>query len=95
LLSKGNTLSFHAQGNSKIFFNIFLLQLMLLFTYFESKFKRMAKKKSKGRPKGSEKEPLNIYIHKERAAKLRGFARDEQKTISIVVENALEAQYGI
>jgi len=55
----------------------------------------MAKKKGKGRPKGSEKEPLNIYIHKERAAKLRGFAKDEQKTISIVVENALEAQYGI
>jgi excinuclease UvrABC nuclease subunit len=49
----------------------------------------------KRRKKISEKEPLNIYINKERAAKLRGFARDEQKTISIVVENALEAQYGI
>jgi hypothetical protein len=55
----------------------------------------MAKKKIIGRPKGSEKEALNIYIHKERAAKLRGFAKEEQKTISIVVENALKAQYGI
>lgn len=55
----------------------------------------MAKKKVKGRPKGSQKEALNIYIHKERAGKLRGLAKNEQKTISIVVENALEAQYGI
>lgn len=55
----------------------------------------MAKKLKVGRPKGSDKEPMNIYVHKERAAKLREFARDEQKTISIVVENALQAAYGI
>ena len=48
-----------------------------------------------GRPLGSEKEPLNVYIKKERAQRLREFAIKEQKTISIVVENALEGQYGI
>lgn len=55
----------------------------------------MAKKKAKGRPKGSEKEPMNIFVRKDRAKRLREFAVKEQKTISIVVENALEAQYGL
>jgi hypothetical protein len=55
----------------------------------------MAKKIKPGRPKGSDKEAMNIYVHKERAAKLRQFARDEQKTISIIVENALESTYNI
>lgn len=55
----------------------------------------MAKKKKPGRPKGSEKEPMNIYIHKERATKLRIYAAAEQKTISTIIENALEKQYGI
>ena len=55
----------------------------------------MAKKNKVGRPQGSDKEPMNIYVHKERAGKLRKLALDQQKTISIVVENALEKQYGI
>ena len=55
----------------------------------------MTKKKKVGRPIGSDKEPMNIYVHKERAGKLRELAIKEQKTISVVVENALEAQYGI
>lgn len=54
----------------------------------------MAKKKKIGRPKGSEKEPVNIYINKERAKNLRNSAKDQQKSISIVVENAL-CDYGI
>jgi hypothetical protein len=53
------------------------------------------KKRKVGRPMGSEKEPMNIYIQKERAGKLRAFAKTEQKTISIVVENALEKTYGL
>lgn len=48
-----------------------------------------------GRPKGSEKEPMNIFVKKDRAKRLREFAVKEQKTISIVVENALEQTYGI
>ena len=56
---------------------------------------KTAKKRKVGRPAGSEKEPMNIFIRKERAQRLRDFAVKEQKTISIVVENALEAQYGI
>lgn len=55
----------------------------------------MAKKRKVGRPKGSDKEAVNIYIHKKRAASLRELAVTEQKTISIVVENALERSYGI
>jgi hypothetical protein len=55
----------------------------------------MAKKAKQGRPKGSEKEAMNIYIHKERAKRLREYASNDQKTISIVIENALERQYGI
>jgi hypothetical protein len=54
----------------------------------------MAKKK-KGRPKGDKKEPVNIYIESGRAASLRKLALDEQKTISIMVENSLEKTYGI
>lgn len=52
-------------------------------------------KRTKGRPEGPEKEPVNIYMKKERAAKLRKLAAAEQKTISIMVENALETSYGI
>lgn len=55
----------------------------------------MAKKRSKGRPTGQKKEPMNIFITCDRAAKLRELAIEEQKTISIMVENALETQYGI
>lgn len=58
----------------------------------------MAKKKNSvrvGRPTGTEKEPLNIYMKKDRAKRLREFAVKEQKTISIVVENALEHTYGL
>lgn len=54
----------------------------------------MVKKLSRGRPKGSEKEPVNVYINKERAQRLRQFAFNAQKTISIIVENALDG-YGI
>ncbi len=54
----------------------------------------MAKKKEIGRPAGPEKEPVNVSILRTRAKKLREFAAKEQKTISIVVENALES-YGI
>lgn len=55
----------------------------------------MAKKKKVGRPKGSDKEAVNIYMRKTRAASLRELATSEQKTISILVENALEKQYEI
>lgn len=55
----------------------------------------MAKKRKIGRPSGSEKEAVNVYIHKDRAANLRQLAKDEQKTISIMVENALEKTYAI
>ncbi len=55
----------------------------------------MAKKKKAGRPKGSDKEPVNIYMQKETAKKLREFAKTEQKTISIIVENSLDIAYGI
>jgi len=55
----------------------------------------MAKKRKIGRPQGSEKEPVNVYMHTERAQKLRELAVKEQKTISVMVENALEESYGI
>lgn len=55
----------------------------------------MAKKQDFGRPKGPDKEPMNIFVRKDRAKKLRDLAKKEQKTISIMVENALEHQYGI
>lgn len=55
----------------------------------------MAKKRKLGRPEGTKKEPVNIYIQKERAKKLRSLAAESQKTISIMVENALESSYGI
>lgn len=55
----------------------------------------ITKKRKAGRPRGSDKEPMNIYIKKERAQKLREFAVKEQKTISIVVENALHQSYGL
>lgn len=56
---------------------------------------KQVKNKKIGRPKGSDKEPMNIFVHKDRAQKLRDLAKTEQKTISIMVENALEEQYGI
>lgn len=52
----------------------------------------MAKKRKVGRPPGPEKEPVNILMNVDRAARLRERAKTEQKTISIVVENALEEQ---
>jgi hypothetical protein len=55
----------------------------------------MAKTKKIGRPAGSEKEPMNVFVNKERAKKLRDLAKKEQRTISIMVENALETAYGI
>lgn len=63
--------------------------------YLWGNIKTMAKKKEKGRPKGSEKEPMNVFIHKERAKKLRDLAKKDQRTISVMVENALESAYGI
>lgn len=55
----------------------------------------MAKTKKIGRPAGSEKEPMNIFVTTGRAKKLRELAKTEQKTISIMVENALQTAYGI
>lgn len=46
-----------------------------------------------GRPKNKEKkEPVNIYMSSKRAHRLRIAAAEQQKTISIVVENALEKE---
>jgi hypothetical protein len=56
---------------------------------------KAVKKRKVGRPAGSNKEPLNIYIHKERAAKLRELAVSDQRTVSVMVERALENTYGI
>ena len=53
----------------------------------------MKRNKKIGRPPGEEKEPVNIYMSKERAKRLRKFAKEEQKTISIIVENALQTTY--
>lgn len=55
----------------------------------------MAKKRLPGRPNGPEKRPLNIYIGVDRLAKLRELAKEQQRNISIVVENALQTAYGI
>lgn len=65
----------------------------IMHTFGETK-EIMTKKRKQGRPAGSKKEPVNVSMHVDRAEKLRAFAAKEQKTISIVVENALEA-YGI
>ena len=56
---------------------------------------KVLKKAKRGRPTGSKKEAVNIYMHKERAEKLRDLAKTDQRTISVVVENALEQTYGI
>lgn len=56
---------------------------------------KSVKKAKRGRPPGTDKEPMNIYVKKDRAQRLRDFAVKEQKTISIVVENALEQAYGL
>lgn len=55
----------------------------------------MAKTKKLGRPQGAKKKPMNVFIEVDRAQKLRVMAAKEQKTISIMVENALESTYGI
>ena len=55
----------------------------------------MAKSKGVGRPKGPEKEPINVFINCDGAKKLRDLAKKEQKTISIMVENALQNEYSI
>lgn len=62
---------------------------------FVKQFNKSMAKKKKGRPKGNKKEPINIYMDCGRAASLRKLAFDEQKTISIIVENSLEKTYGI
>lgn len=81
---------------NKIFIFILLLLFMDYPTYIYCiNHINMAKKRKVGRPAGLEKEPMNIFIKKDRAAKLRDLAKTEQKTISIMVENALEAQYGL
>lgn len=54
----------------------------------------MGKNKEIGRPAGPKKEPVNVSILKTRAKNLRQFAVKEQKTISTIVENALDS-YGI
>ena len=51
-------------------------------------------KRSVGRPRGLEKEPVNVLMGCERAQRLREYAVKDQRTISNVVENALEA-FGI
>lgn len=55
----------------------------------------MAKKRGVGRPAGPLKEPLNLFIGVKRKQKLVELAKEQQRTISIVVENALESAYGI
>lgn len=55
----------------------------------------MAKKNKVGRPKGIKKVPLNLSISEIRAQKLAELAASQQKTKSILVENALRDQYGI
>lgn len=58
----------------------------------------MAKKPKKpqiGRPKGEEKVAVNLFMTKARKERLKDFAKTEQKTQSIIVENALEKAYGI
>jgi hypothetical protein len=53
-------------------------------------------KKTLGRPSGPvEKEPVNVSIERPRAKKLRELAVKEQRTISVLVENALVETYGI
>jgi len=52
-------------------------------------------KKVIGRPKGVKKSPVNIYMEDKRIERLRKFAFKEQKTVSIVVENALRIAYEI
>ncbi len=48
-------------------------------------------KRAVGRPKGEAKEPVNIFLKKTRAESLRNKARENQDTISKVVDLALEA----
>lgn len=60
-----------------------------------TKTAKSKKKQLVGRPSGPEKKPLNIYMRLERIDKLKTLAQKEQKTISIMVENALEKSYGI
>lgn len=55
----------------------------------------MAKKRNIGRPKGPKKVAVNLSIREDRAARLKELADKEQKTQSILVENALESTYEI
>jgi len=80
----------------KIFALFFYLKYCTIFETFRLPLSMAKKqKKSRGRPKGAEKEAMNLYITKDRAERLREFAGTEQKAISIIVENALENTYGI
>lgn len=77
---------------SKYFFNFFSWILCNLFTPLLRNLKHMAKN-TLGRPKNKEKkEAVNIYMNSKRAHRLRIAAAEQQKTISIVVENALEKE---
>lgn len=93
--SKYGRIFFMRKKIVKYFLILFCLEYSRIYALLCVTIKDMAKKQKIGRPKGSEKEAMNIYINKTRAGKLRDYARDEQKTISIVIENALEKQYGI
>lgn len=74
------------------FLNYFSCKLRNNILGLHYNFKHMAKTVL-GRPKNKEKkEPVNIYINSKRAHRLRIAAAEQQKTISIVVENALEEQ---
>jgi hypothetical protein len=55
----------------------------------------MAKSNKMGRPLGPKKEAVNVSMLCDRAKKLRELAKNEQKTISIMVENAIEQTYSI
>lgn len=59
----------------------------------------MAKKTKKpqiGRPAGLEKKvPVNLFMTKTRKDRLKEYAAKEQKTQSIIVENALQQAFGI
>lgn len=55
----------------------------------------MAKKNKIGRPKGSHKKALNIYLKDVMIDELKDLAEKEKRTISAMVETALETSYGL
>lgn len=57
--------------------------------------KIMAKKVKQGRPAGPKKVPVNIFMTEDRRDRLKNLSVKEQKTQSILVENSLQATYGI